>query len=81
MSGKNDNPTMKEVDDFLRELTGDVFSLVKEDFAVLMATVKGAPERLSDVAERIKRGRIYLRSLDYLYEAADNKICSAAERA
>jgi hypothetical protein len=77
----SNNPTMKELDDFIRALTGDVCSLITEDFAVLVATVKGAPERLSDVAERIQRGRVYLRNIDELYAATDDRICAAAERA
>jgi hypothetical protein len=77
----SNNPTMRELDDFIGALTGDVCSLIKEDFAVLVATVKGAPERLSDVAERIQQGRVYLRKLDELYAAADDRICAAAERA
>jgi hypothetical protein len=78
---KDHNPTMSELIEFISALTGDVCSLIKADYATLAATVTGAPERLSDVAERFQQGRGYLRSLDKLFEAADDVICAAAERA
>jgi hypothetical protein len=75
------NPFIKEVPDFIRALNGDVCSLIKEDRDALIATVKGAPERLTDAASRLAQGRIHLRSLDKLYEAAEDIICDACERA
>jgi hypothetical protein len=77
----SDNPTMRELHDFIDALSGDVCSLIKEDREVLIATAKGAPERISDVAARIHQGRKYLRSLDELYEAAEDVCCDACERA
>jgi hypothetical protein len=75
------DPTIVQMLDALRALTGDACSLIKEDRAVLVATVKGAPERLTDVASRLAQGRVHLRSLDKLYEAAEDVICAACERA
>jgi hypothetical protein len=75
------NPIIKEVPDFIRALNGDACSSIKEDREVLISTVKAAPERLTDVASRLAQGRVHLRSLDKLYEAAEDIICDACERA
>jgi hypothetical protein len=56
------NPIIKEVPDFIRALNGDACSLIKEDREVLIAAVKGAPERLTDVASCLAQGRVHLRS-------------------
>jgi hypothetical protein len=76
----NDNPTIVELIDFLRTLTGDATSLLKEDREVIEATIRGAPERISDVAARLAKGRKYLRDLDELYEAAEDVCCDACEQ-
>jgi hypothetical protein len=78
---KDDNPTIVEIIGFLRALTDDACSLIRADWATLMATVDGAPERFSDVSARIAQGRRYLRSLDRLFDGAEDRICDAAERA
>lgn len=74
----NDNPTMKELNDFIRALTGDACSLIKEDRDVMVATQKGAPERFSEVAARLQKGRKYLRALDEIFEGAEKRICAVA---
>ena len=75
------NLTIIETIDFLRALTGDAGSLLKENRRVVENTIKGAPERIADVAARLAKGRKYLRDLDELYEAAENVCCDVCERA
>ena len=65
----DDNQTLKELNDFICLLNNDAASLILEDREVLIATVKGAPERLTDVTSRLAQGRKHLRSLVELYEA------------
>jgi hypothetical protein len=77
----DDNPTLKEMNDFICLLNNDATSLILEDREVLTATVKGTPERLTDVTSRLAQGRKHLRSLDKLYEAAEDVCCDACERA
>ena len=78
---KDANPTIPELFDFITRLTGDACSLIKEDRAVIVATIDGAQERIADVAARLAKGREYLRDLDKLYEAAEDVCCDACERA
>jgi hypothetical protein len=74
------NPTIVEALDFLRSLTGDACSLIKEERDVIVATIEGEPERISDVSARLAKGRKYLRDLDKVYEAAEDVCCDACER-
>jgi hypothetical protein len=78
MSGK-DEKTIAETIEFLRVLAGDTCSVLKADCATIMATIEGAPERFSDLAERIYNGRGHLRDLDKIFVAAESRIISTFE--
>jgi hypothetical protein len=77
----NDNsPTIGQIIDDLRAVTADAISLIKQDPAVIVATIEGAPERITNVAKRLADGRNMLDRLDELFVAAEDLLCNIAER-